>query len=410
MKILFLTNEYPPNIYGGAGVHVDHLSRELIRIEEEKLFLEILCFGNQKESDENKHVVGIRGASDSNFNSLKYKKLLDPLYRNLVITGSAGQADLVHCHTWYTYLAGCLIRQIMGIPLVITAHSLEPHRPWKKEQLGNAYHGTSWLEKTAILNADGVIAVSEAMKSDIVSLYDIDPEKIRVIYNGIDTDIYKKTENPDILRKYGINPQKPYVLFVGRITRQKGIIHLVEAIPHIEKGIQVVLCAGAPDTDEIAVEMNHKVNEAKSRSPNEIIWITQWLPEKEIIPLYSHASIFICPSVYEPFGIINLEAMACETPVVASATGGIKEVVEDGVTGFLVPFETHSGRDNEGPKDPERFSLDLADGINALLGFPEKMNRMGSASRQRVEALFSWKSIARQTLEFYRELQKRPAM
>jgi glycogen synthase len=403
MKILFLTNEYPPNIYGGAGVHTDHLTRELLRLEDEKPALEILCFGDQDESNENKRLLGIGGPPGQFLESLRYKKLLDPLYRNLIMTGSAGKADLVHCHTWYTYLAGCLMKQIMGIPLVITAHSLEPLRPWKKEQLGDAYHATSWLEKTALENSDGVIAVSEAMKSDMVSIYHIDPDKVRVIYNGIDIERFKKIENPEILIKYGIDPQKPYVLFVGRITHQKGIIHFVEAIPRLEKGTQVVLCAGAPDTDEIDRKMRQKVDEAKSLFENNIVWINECVSENDLVPLYSHASIFICPSVYEPFGIINLEAMACETPVVASAVGGIKEVVKDGETGILVPFESLENGDG-GPKDPEKFSRDLADAINSLLQSPERIKKMASASRKRVEDLFSWKNIAKQTMGFYREV------
>jgi alpha-maltose-1-phosphate synthase len=403
MKVLFLTNEYPPNIYGGAGVHVEHLIRELYRLDGEKPALDILCFGNQNESEENKRVLGLDGFTEKSLESLKQKKLLDPLYRNLLMIGSADEADLVHCHTWYTHFAGCLLKKIMGIPLVITAHSLEPLRPWKKEQLGGAYHATSWLEKTAILNADGIIAVSEAMKNDLISLYDIDPDKVRVIYNGIDTDHFKKTENPEVLHKYGVDPQKPYVLFVGRITKQKGIIHLLEAIPYLEKGIQVVLCAGAPDTEEIAGKMRLKVDEAKSLFGNDIVWIKKCVNENDLISLYSHASIFVCPSVYEPFGIINLEAMACETAVVASSTGGIREVVKDGETGILVPFKPLQG-DNGGPMDPKLFSNDLAHAINSLLKSPEKIKDMASASRRRVEDMFTWKSIAKQTLNYYQDL------
>jgi alpha-maltose-1-phosphate synthase len=403
MKILFLTNEFPPYIYGGAGVHVANLTSEFLRLENNKPDLEILCFGDQKGEEGNNRILGIESPSEPSFKTLQHKILLDPLYRNLVMAGSVGKADLVHCHTWYTHLAGCLIKQIMGIPMVITAHSLEPLRPWKKEQLGGAYHATSWLEKTALVNSDGVIAVSESMKADLISFYNIDPAKVRVIYNGIDTDRFKKIENPDVLQKYGIDPHRPYVLFVGRITRQKGIIHLVEAIPHLEKGTQVVLCAGAPDNDEIAREMTQKVDEAKSRVENNIIWITKWVPENDLVPLYTHASIFICPSVYEPFGIINLEAMACETAVVASATGGIKEVVKDGETGILVPFEPLRNGD-VGPKNPDKFSKDLADAINSLLRSPEKIKNMAAASRRRVEKMFSWKNIAKQTLDFYQKL------
>ncbi len=401
MKILFLTNEYPPHVYGGAGVHVDYLSRELLRIEDENLSLEILCFGDQDEFGENKRVLGVGGPSEPGFEALRYQKVLGPLYRNLVMAGSAEKADIVHCHTWYSHFAGCLVKQLMNVPMVVTSHSLEPLRPWKKEQLGDAYYLASWLEKTALSNADGIVAVSEAMKYDMVSIYNIDPNRIRVIYNGIDADFYRKTENPEVLRKYGVDPEKPYVLFVGRITRQKGIVHLARAIPRLKEGIQVVLCAGAPDTDEIADEMKHGVEEARRRSGADVVWIDKWVSKSEAVALYSHAEIFVCPSVYEPFGIINLEAMACETPVVASATGGIREVVEDGATGLLVHFEP--GRDSE-PEDPEKFSVDLADAINSLLDSPETIKKMGAASRRRVEELFSWKSIAGQTLQFYRKL------
>ncbi|MFO8083586.1 MAG: glycogen synthase [Desulfobacterales bacterium] len=403
MQILVLTNEYPPNVYGGAGVHVHHLTEELLRLKNKKIGLEILCFGDQKESGPNKRLLGMESPPDTPFRSLHYKKLLDPLYRNLIMTGSTEKAELVHCHTWYTYLAGCLIKQIIGIPMIITAHSLEPLRPWKKEQLGDAYYATSWLEKTALENADAVIAVSESMKSDLVSIYQIDPDKVDVIYNGIDTERFKKIEKPEVLHKYGIDPQKPYVLFVGRITVQKGIIHLVEAIARLKKETQVVLCAGAPDTDEIGRQMRQKVDEAKKLFGGNIVWITECVSEKDLVPLYSHASIFVCPSVYEPFGIINLEAMACETPVVASATGGIKEIVKNGETGILVPFEPFENS-NGGPKDPEKFSKDLADAINSLLQSPERIQKMAFASRQRVEQIFSWKSIAGQTFEFYRKI------
>lgn len=402
MRILFLTNEYPPHIYGGAGVHVDYLSRELLNLEEENVSLEILCFGDQDESAKNKRVLGLGGPADSSFASLRHEKLLDPLYRNLVMAGSAEKADLVHCHTWYSHLAGCLIKQMMGIPMAVTSHSLEPLRPWKKEQLGDAYYATSWLEKNALLDSDGIIAVSEAMKYDMVSLYDLDPDKIQVVYNGIDADFYQKTENPEVLKNYGIDPEKPYVLFVGRVTRQKGIIHLVKAIPHMKEATQVVLCAGAPDTPEIAEQMKFGVDLARSRFGKDVVWIDKCVSRREAVALYSHAEIFVCPSVYEPFGIINLEAMACETPVVASATGGIREVVEDGLTGLLVPFEQEQG--GLEPKDPEKFSMDLAQAINSLLRSPEKTRSMASASRRRVEELFSWRSIARQTLRFYREL------
>jgi glycogen synthase len=297
------------------------------------------------------------------------------------------------------------LKQLVKARLILTTHSLEPHRPWKVEQLGTAYQASSWVEKTAYENADGVIAVSESMRRDVHDLYGVPFEKIGVIYNGIDLNEFRHSPNPEVLASYQINPDKPFVLFVGRITRQKGIIHLVNAIQHISKDIQIVLCAGAPDTEEVGREMANKVEEAQIKSHNDIIWISRIIPKKDLVALYSHASLFICPSVYEPFGIINLEAMACGTPVVASATGGIPEVVVHNETGLLISFEPVSSADFE-PRDPERFSYDLATAINNLLANPDKTEAMAKKSRQRVEQHFSWFSIAQKTLEFYKGLLK----
>jgi glycogen synthase len=313
---------------------------------------------------------------------------------------------VVHCHTWYSHFAGCLLKQLLGIPLVLSTHSLEPRRPWKEEQLGSGYNVSTWLEKTAYENADGVIAVSTAMRQDVHEVYGVPFEKIRVIYNGIDLNQYQPTPNLDVLAHYKINPEKPFVLFVGRITRQKGIIHLVNAIKYLRPGLQVVLCAGAPDTEEIGKEMAAKVEQARAATENEIIWIPEIVPKERIISLYTHAAVFVCPSVYEPFGIINLEAMACNTPVVASAVGGIPEVVVPNETGLLVPFEPVSANNFE-PKNPEQFARDLAEGVNSLFASPDRIKEMGAKSRQRVEKYFSWSSIARQTLEFYQELVTR---
>lgn len=319
------------------------------------------------------------------------------------MTSSVRETDIVHCHTWYTHLAGCLIKEIFGIPLVITTHSLEPQRPWKEEQLGSAYRASTWIEKTAYQNADGIIAVSQSMKTGVHDLYQVPFEKIRVIPNGIDVHQYQPTLNPAVLRLYQINPDKPFILFVGRISRQKGIIHLINAIKYLLSGIQIVLCAGAPDTEEIGKEMTERVEEAQTQTQNDIIWIRQWIPKSDLIVLYSHAFLFICPSIYEPFGIINLEAMACGTPVVASAVGGIPEVVIHGETGLLVPFEPINTQSWE-LREPEKFSKDLANAVNGLLSSPEKVKTMGAKSRERVKKHFSWKSIAHQTLEFYKEL------
>jgi alpha-maltose-1-phosphate synthase len=315
------------------------------------------------------------------------------------------EADIVHCHTWYSHLAGCLLKSLLGARLVLTTHSLEPHRPWKAEQLGTAYQASAWVERTAYENADGVIAVSESMRRDVHALYDVPLEHMRVIHNGIDVTQYKPTLDVAVLQSYHIDPDRPFVLFVGRITRQKGILHLVEAIRYLRPGVQVVLCAGAPDTAEIALEMAAGVERARAESPHDIIWVPQVVPREDLIRLYTHASVFVCPSVYEPFGIINLESMACETPVVAAAVGGIPEAVVHGETGFLVPFEPVSSQDFE-PRVPERFARDLGEAVNRLLDDPETMQEMGRKARARVERFFSWTSIAERTLKFYRELTK----
>jgi starch synthase len=403
MRITLLTNEYPPHIYGGAGVHVAKLSQELARLEEGRHQVHVLCFGDQHGISANKRVEGIRLPCDIPVRDIRHQKLLDTLLRNIVMTGSIKETDIVHCHTWYTHLAGCLMKQLFGVPLVLTTHSLEPGRPWKREQLGSGYQASIWVEKTAYQNADGVIAVSKYMVTEVHHSYQVPFEKIRVIPNGIDVQEYRPTFNPQLLASYRINPEKPFLIFVGRITRQKGIIHLVNAIKYLAPGMQIVLCAGAPDTEAIGKEMEERLEEARTQTSNEIIWLHQWIPRSHLIVFYTHAFLFVCPSVYEPFGIVNLEAMACETPVVASAVGGIPEVVVPGETGLLVPFGTlHSN--NWEPEDPEQFSRDLAEAVNSLFLSPETAKGMGLRSRTRVEKHFSWESTARQTLEFYKEL------
>jgi alpha-maltose-1-phosphate synthase len=312
------------------------------------------------------------------------------------MVGLVDAPDIVHCHTWYSHLAGCLAAPLTGARLVLTTHSLEPHRPWKAEQLGTAYNATVWIEGTAYGNADGVIAVSQSMKEDVQSLYGVEPDRVRVIHNGIDPDEYRPVDAPAVLRRLDIDPAVPFVLFVGRITRQKGILHLVRAIRHLDAGIQVVLCAGAPDTEAIGHEMAALVADAKRDSAARITWIPEMLPKQDIIALYSHAAVFVCPSVYEPFGIINLEAMSCETPVVASAVGGIPEIVVPGETGLLVPFEAVGGGSPE-PADPDAFTAGLASAINGLMGNPDRRRAMGVASRERVLAQFSWQRVAEQT-------------
>jgi alpha-maltose-1-phosphate synthase len=403
MRIGILTNEYPPNVYGGAGVHVEYLTRELAALDEGRHLVRVLSFGQQAERSPTLVVDGVLPPVRIAAQDPRHSKLFDTLTQNLVMSGMATDLDIVHCHTWYSHFAGCLVKYLQDVPLVLTTHSLEPHRPWKVEQLGTAYDASSWIERTAYQNADGVVAVSVAMKNDVQSIYQVDAARVRVIHNGIDLQQYRPRPDPAVLAQYGIREDAPFVLFVGRITRQKGIIHLVNAIRHIRPGVQIVLCAGAPDTPEIAVEMTQAVERARARSPHDIIWIQEMLPKDKVIALYTHAAIFVCPSVYEPFGIINLEAMACETPVVASSVGGIPEVVEHGETGLLVAPEAISATEVE-PRNSGQFSRDLATAVNVLLDDPALRASMAEKARIRVERKFSWTSIARQTLEFYQEL------
>lgn len=406
MKIAVLTNEYPPHVYGGAGVHVAYLTRELAALEEQKHAVQILCFGDQSVQSGNLSVEGVQPNFKIKAQNSGHRKFLDPILRDVMMAGLAKDADVVHCHTWYSHLAGCLVKQLCGASLVLTTHSLEPHRPWKEEQLGTAYKASSWIEQTAYKNADGVVAVSQSMKRDVHELYEVPLDKIRVIHNGIDLDQYKPTPNLETLRKYGIDEEKPYIFFVGRITRQKGIVHLVNAIKYLKPGIQVVLHATAPDTKEIGQEMSEQVQLARVASQNKIIWISEPIEQREdVINLYTHAAVFVCPSIYEPFGIINLEAMACNTPVVASAVGGIPEVVDHGETGLLVTLQASSLTDPE-PAHPDQFSHDLASAINSLLEVPEHRESMGLKARARVEQHFSWTDIAKETLNYYKELRK----
>jgi starch synthase len=394
-----MTREYPPNVYGGAGVHVEYLSRELARSIE----IEVHCWGDQHSDTGNLHVRGGEPwALITNGTEAKFKTALETFSLNLAQNLSLSAIDIVHTHTWYVSMAGFLAKMLYNIPFVLTTHSLEPLRAWKAEQLGSGYVMSSWMERTAILGADAVIAVSHGTQQDILRAYpDIDPSRIHVIYNGIDLNEYRRVEATEALIQYGVDPAKPYVLFLGRITRQKGVTHLVEAIPHLPPRTQVVLCAGAPDTPEIAAEMRVKVDLARAANPN-IVWIEKMVSKPEAIQLYSHAAVFCCPSVYEPFGIINLEAMACCAPVVASATGGILEVVVDGETGYLVPFEQDPV--TSFPLHPDRFSRDLAAKITSLLDDPAKARQFGDAGRKRVERTFSWTAIAAQTIDLYRLL------
>src|SRR6201995_99344 len=398
MKALFLTNEYPPNIYGGAGVHVDYLSRELAKIMD----VEVRCFGDQEVHQPHLTVKGF-GVETSAFHSPKNLNSVFGAIRRCTDFNTAGiDADVVHCHTWYSHFGGILAKLNYNIPMVLTVHSLEPLRPWKREQLGYGYDFSTWLEKTATEMADAVVAVSEGTRSDILRLFDVDPARIRIIYNGIDPEEYYPRKSNDLLPKNGIDPDKPFILFVGRIARQKGIIHLVNAIKYLDPGFQVVLCAGAPDTPEIAQEMTRAVSEAQSKRDG-VIWIEKMVTKDVVYQLYTHAAVFVCPSIYEPFGIINLEAMACETAVVAAAVGGIKEVVVDGETGFLVPLEQMTESPFE-PINPEKFERDLAARINQLMADPALREKFGRAGRKRAEEKFSWRAIAAETKKLYQSL------
>jgi len=400
MNIAILTNEYPPHVYGGAGVHVEYLTRELAALDGGAHTVQVLCFGDQREDRGNLHVRGVQPGLELPAQDARHAKLFATLLQDLEMAGTLANIDIVHCHTWYTHLAGCLAQHLQSVPLVLTTHSLEPHRPWKVEQLGTAYDVSSWVERVAYESADGVIAVSQSMRRDVHEAYGVAPERIRVIHNGIDLQQYRPTPDPALLQALHIDADTPFILFVGRITRQKGIIHLVNAIRHLRPGVQVVLCAGAPDTPEIAAEMTAAVDRARAEGSHSIIWIREMLPKEKIITLYTHAAVFVCPSVYEPFGIINLEAMACETPVVASAVGGIPEVVDHEVTGLLVRPEVAGPTEVE-PTHPEQFSKDLAAAVNRLLADPAMRAKMARLARLRVEQQFSWTSIARQTLDFY---------
>ena len=406
MRIAILTNEYPPHVYGGAGVHVEYLSRELASLEAGAHEVTVYCFGDQDDARGAPRVRGIAPGFEPPATQARHRKLMDTLQRDLVMAGSVPEADIVHAHTWYTHWAGCLVKQLARAKLVLTTHSLEPHRPWKAEQLGTAYRASSWLEQTAYANADGVVAVSPAMQHDVHDLYGVPLARTAVIANGIDPDEYRPTFDEAVLRAHGVDPVVPYVLFVGRITRQKGILHLVNAIEHLRPGTQVVLAAGAPDTPEFEREMAGRVQQARAAGSHPIVWIRQMVPRADLIALYSHAAVFVCPSVYEPFGIINLEAMACETAVVASAVGGIPGVVADGDTGRLVAFEAVGG-DNFEPRDPARFAHALANAINGLMADPDGRQAMGRRGRARVEQHFSWRVVAEQTLAFYGRVLER---
>jgi starch synthase len=379
MKALLVTREYPPHIYGGAGVVADQLSRALAK----RMSVEVRCFG---EREPRRDGIVVRGYTPwarvkADHDGPRFAPALETLSIALAMARDAVDADIVHAHTWYADMGALWISTLHRIPLVVTLHSLEPLRPWKADQLGSGYLLSSWIEKTAVEAAHRVIAVSQGMREDIIAHFEVDPGRVVVIHNGIDPEHFRYTEARDALARRGVN--EPYVLFVGRITDQKGIFHLLEAAPALPADVQVVLCAAAPDTPEI----EDRLRRTLPRHPN-VHWIAEMVPVDEVVQLYSHAAVFVCPSVYEPFGLINLEAMACGAPVVASAVGGILEVVEHGVTGFLVE-----------PGRPDR----LAETIRRVLADPEQARSMGQAGRKRVEERFSWDSVAERTEAVYAE-------
>lgn len=398
-KVVLFTNEYPPHVYGGAGVHVEYLARELSLL----VPVEVRCFGEQDEHGPNLRVKGYGSWPEARLNTdPRFGGALDAMYRSLAMAKDNLDASIVHSHTWYVQFAGFLAKKLWGVPFVLTTHSLEPLRPWKVEQLGTAYHLSTWIENNGIMEADAIIAVSQETRKDVLRCFPAaDPSKVHVIHNGIDLQQYRKTDAVNALVERGVDPERPFVLFVGRVTRQKGIIHLVNAIPQIDPAIQVVLCAGAPDTPEIGREMAEGVEAVSAGRPG-VIWIQEMLPRQDIIQFYSHAAVFCCPSVYEPFGIINLEAMACETAVVASAVGGIPEVVVPGETGLLVDLELKPGTFD--PVNPAKFSAELAAAINQVALDPRLRQEFGRNGRRRVEDHFSWTAIAQRTLDLYRSL------
>ena len=393
MRVAMLTREYPPDVYGGAGVHVEHLARCLRSHVE----LTVHTWGEDRGD-----AVGYEPwealAGDE-----RYLAALRALSVDLAMVAGAASADLVHSHTWYTQLGGHLAKLVHEIPHVTTVHSLEPLRPWKEEQLGGGYHLSSFAEQTTIERADAVIAVSEHVKRDVLDVYPaVAAERVHVIYNGVDVEEYKPDANTDALDRHGIAADAPTVVFIGRITHQKGVPHLLEAAHSFDPDVQLVLCAATPDTPELAAEIEQRVERLRAERSG-VVWIEEMLPREDVVQLLTHATLFACPSIYEPQGIVNLEAMACETAVVASATGGIIEVVDDDATGLLVPLEQADDGSFE-PRDPKAFAAEFAARVNELVRDPQRAAAMGKAGRRRAIDHFSWEVIARQTADLYSAL------
>lgn len=385
-----MTREYPPEVYGGAGVHVTELTRFMRDIN--GVDVDVHCMGAER-NEEGVYVHGVDPELEEANSAIK------TLATGLRMANAADNLDVVHSHTWYAGLGGHLTGQLYGIPHVATAHSLEPHRPWKREQLGGGYDVSSWSEKNAMEYADAVIAVSAGMKNAILEAYPrIEPDKVHVVLNGIDTEVWqpnKRFDEGSVMAELGVNPDRPIAAFVGRITRQKGVEHLVKAAKFFDEDIQLVLCAGAPDTPEIGARTKALVEELQAGRDG-VIWVQDHLPQEKIQEVYSAADTFVCPSIYEPLGIVNLEAMACNTAVVASDVGGIPEVVVDGETGTLVHYDEN---------DPETFERDIAEAVNAMVADREKAAAVGEAGRRRAVEKFSWANIAQQTVDIYNSLR-----
>jgi alpha-maltose-1-phosphate synthase len=393
VRVALLTREYPPEVYGGAGVHLEYLARELRRIVE----VDVHAWGPSRDG-----AIG-HEAWEALAGSAPELAALRAMSIDLVMAAATGDADVVHSHTWYANFGGHLAKLVHDLPHVATVHSLEPLRPWKAEQLGGGYALSSFCERTALEAADAIIAVSEGMRGDLLRAYPaVDPGRVEVIYNGIDTGEYAPDPGTDALERHGVDPDAPTIAFVGRITRQKGVAHLLEAMRHVDADAHLVLCAGAPDTPEIGAEVAQRVERLREQRDN-VIWLDEMLPKPEVIQILSHATVFACPSIYEPLGIVNLEAMACETAVVATATGGIVEVVDDGVTGLLVPIEAGDDATGE-PRDAAAFAHAFAERLNELVRDRTRAAEMGRAGRARVIERFAWPAIAEETVALYRRL------